>query len=218
MPWQRLSRSNGRTLPRRIEPRARAGGANFFCLIGCKPLIGNACARQREGKRPSSRFWSCGGRRDGNGAASSWKDCFRRWKWRDRSRRTSNKKDSRIEATKGQVLAPNALKSRDRGRDCTAPGPRILFGSVSGRSHWLVLFHLIGTCSRADPVWLELSSRGLWPSQYEHGVRLKASAPAGLASCIAPISVARRKSDSNMSRIYNVRRSGSHTPSMLFES
>jgi hypothetical protein len=59
-----------------------------------------------------------------------------RWKWRrkllerlilamEMARSSSADVESRIEAKKGQVLAPNALKSRDRGQDCAAPGPPI---------------------------------------------------------------------------------------------
>jgi hypothetical protein len=49
------------------------------------------------------------------------------------------------------------------------------------------------------------------------GCDSKLTAPAGLASGIAPICVA-RKLDSNIRRTYNVRSSGSRTRSMLFEA
>jgi hypothetical protein len=46
--------------------------------------------------------------------------------------RTPNEWGCRIEATKGQVLAPNALKKLARGQSCTGAGRKEAAGSGGG--------------------------------------------------------------------------------------
>jgi len=50
-----------------------------------------------------------------------------------RGRRTFNEGTTGIEATKGQVLAPNALKKLARGQSCTGAGRKETAGSFRGR-------------------------------------------------------------------------------------
>jgi hypothetical protein len=63
-----------------------------------------------------------GGGPDANGAASPWKDCFRRWKWRHPRAAEMDEGPMGIEAAKRQVLAPKSLKSRERCQNCTGAG------------------------------------------------------------------------------------------------